>query len=376
MRRAAPALDHGATGNGRVLALVSPTSAVEWLCLPRFDSPSIFGRILDAERGGTFRFLSGGRELRGRQEYVRNTNVLRTVIEDGEAAFEIVDYAPRTPDGFGVHAPVALTTDAPVPFVLGRRPLVLDRPLRFEVAHGKPERPLDPVAFDRDLALTIEGWRAWAKTCALPAFEPEAVLRSALCLKLHAYHDTGAIIAAATTSIPEAMGTARTWDYRFCWLRDAAFVVEALRRLSHLQEGERFLAYLRDVAESGPLQPVYAIDGARDLEERFLPHLAGFGGNGHVRIGNAAAIQRQNDLYGELSCVSPRCCAIRASRTSTDAPICRSSNGWCVSIWRRTWIASPTTSAWCGSACSRWGSTSRRSRRPTTARRRGRSRPP
>jgi GH15 family glucan-1,4-alpha-glucosidase len=151
-----------------------------------------------------------------------------------------------------------------------------------------------------ELDLTVAGWRAWTKTCALPNFAPSAVLRSALCLKLHAYHDTGAIIAATTTSIPEAMGTPRTWDYRYCWLRDAAFTVEALRRLGHLSEGEQFLRFLRDVAESGPLQPLYAIDGARALDEEILPHLAGFGGSGPVRVGNAAFVQRQNDLMGEL----------------------------------------------------------------------------
>src|SRR5262249_22853450 len=128
----------------------------------------------------------------------------------------------------------------------------------------------------------------------------EHVLRSALCLKLHAYVDTGAIIAAATTSIPEALGTERNWDYRYCWLRDAAFTVEALRRLSHLNEGEQFLAFLRDVAESGPLQPLYGIAGERDLPEQQLDHLAGFAGNGPVRIGNAAVEQQQNDLVGEL----------------------------------------------------------------------------
>src|SRR5690606_5212936 len=134
----------------------------------------------------------------------------------------------------------------------------------------------------------------------LPAFAPEIVLRSALCLKLHAYHDTGAIIAATTTSIPEAMGTPRTWDYRFCWLRDSAFTVEALRRLSQVAEGEHLIRFLRDVAEAGPLQPVYSVDGERELAETFLPHLAGFGGNGHVRVGNAAHHQTQNDLMGEI----------------------------------------------------------------------------
>jgi GH15 family glucan-1,4-alpha-glucosidase len=151
-----------------------------------------------------------------------------------------------------------------------------------------------------ELDVTVAGWRAWARNCNLPHFAASKVLRSALCLKLHTYHDTGAIIAAATTSIPEAMNTVRTWDYRYCWLRDSAFVVEALRRLSFLEEGERFIRFLRDVVESGPLQPVYAIDGRRDLEEIPLPHLEGFGGNGHVRVGNAAAFQRQNDLMGEM----------------------------------------------------------------------------
>jgi GH15 family glucan-1,4-alpha-glucosidase len=119
-------------------------------------------------------------------------------------------------------------------------------------------------------------------------------------LKLHIYRDTGAIIASATTSIPEAIGTPRTWDYRYCWLRDAAFVVEALRRLSHLAEGEAFMRYLGDIAHAGPLQPVYGIGGERDLVEQFLPNLSGFGGNGFVRFGNSAFKQKQNDLMGEV----------------------------------------------------------------------------
>ncbi len=158
----------------------------------------------------------------------------------------------------------------------------------------------DASAVERALELTRAGWRAWSKSCALPTFRPEAVLRSALCLKLHQYLDTGAIVAAATTSIPEALDSQRTWDYRFCWLRDAAFVVEALRRLSHLAEGERFVSFLRDVADDGPLQPVYGIGGERDLVETQLPHLAGFAGVGPVRVGNAAYVQTQHDVMGEM----------------------------------------------------------------------------
>jgi GH15 family glucan-1,4-alpha-glucosidase len=134
----------------------------------------------------------------------------------------------------------------------------------------------------------------------LPTFAPEAVLRSALCLKLHIFSDTGAIIAAATTSIPESLDSVRTWDYRFCWLRDAAFVVEALRRLSHFGEGEAFVRFLRDVGDAGPLQPLYGIGGERDLVEELLPHFSGFEGVGPVRVGNAAYTQNQHDLMGEL----------------------------------------------------------------------------
>jgi GH15 family glucan-1,4-alpha-glucosidase len=343
-----PPLDHGAIGNGRVLALVSPTSAIEWLCLPRFDSPSVFARLLDAERGGTFRFLAGDREARGRLCYLTNTNVLSTRFERDGAVWDVIDFAPRIPEGLDVRvplevvrivrpvaghpklrvdfdprpdyararteirettdglevlggaAPLHLATNLPCPYVLAKREFVLNRPLYFVLTYGRPDASPTMASVNQALELTVAGWRAWAKTCSLPNFAEEHVLRSALCLKLHAYHDTGAIIAAATTSLPEAMGTPRSWDYRYCWLRDAAFVVEALRRLGHLNEGEQFLNFLRDVAESGPLQPLYGIDGGRDLHEELLPHLAGFGGNGWVRIGNAAAQQRQNDLMGEL----------------------------------------------------------------------------
>jgi len=345
---AVPALDHGATGNGRVIALVSPTGAVEWLCMPRFDSPSVFGRLLDREKGGTFVFLSGGREVRGRQAYVPNTNVLRTEFESATGSWELIDFAPRIPDGLGVRAPVeivrlvrplsgtprlsviydprpdyarsnpalvggdstvlldgsceplALTTNLPVQYLMNRLEFTLDRQLYFRFAYGVSDGIPSLQDMERSLDLTVAGWQAWAKTCAVPTFAPAEVLRSALCLKLHSCHDTGAIIAAATTSIPEALGTERTWDYRFCWLRDAAFVVEALRRLSHLHEGEQFIRYLLNVAESGPLQPLYGLGGERDLPEQQLAHLAGFGGSGPVRTGNAASRQRQNDLMGEL----------------------------------------------------------------------------
>lgn len=341
-------LRHGAIGNGRVLALVAPNSSIDWLCLPRFDSPSIFGRILDNENGGKFRFLSQQQEIDGELSYITNTNVLITRFKHQNCVWELVDFAPRIPKGLDVEVPIeiirllrpiqgqpslvldfeprpnyarssvklvqitngievlgdndllTLFSNLPIPYLLNKREFILDKPIFFSLYYGRRQEVPALASVLYNLELTIAGWRAWAKTCALPTFAQSSVLRSALCLKLHVYHDTGAIIAAATTSIPEAIYTPRTWDYRYCWLRDAAFVVEALRRLSHMNEGEQFINFLRNVAQSGPLQPVYGIDGERELPEQFLSNLAGFNDNGYVRIGNSAYLQKQNDLMGEL----------------------------------------------------------------------------
>lgn len=341
-------LHHGAIGNGRVIALVSPAGAIEWLCLPRMDSPSVFGRLLDSEKGGVFTFETNGMEIRGTQFYLTNTNVLRTVFEVESGAWELTDFSPRIPDGLGVRCPLSvmrvirplrgsprirvqfdprpdygraavrmavmesavevqggpvplyLRSTIPHPYVLDGQEFTLTEPVAFSLSAERPSSLLNVPGVYKDMEVTIEGWRRWAKTCALPSFEPESVLRSALCLKLHTSQDTGAIIAAATTSIPEAAGSGRTWDYRYCWLRDASFVVEALRRLSQLAEGEDFLRYLQHVAELGPLQPVYGIGGERDMPEQKLEHLAGYDGVSVVRIGNAAAEQQQNDLMGEM----------------------------------------------------------------------------
>jgi GH15 family glucan-1,4-alpha-glucosidase len=341
-------LDHGVVGNGRVLALVAPDSGIEWLCLPRFDSPSIFAALLDPQHGGVFRIRARSHVAVGRASYFTNTNVLRTEFFDGDARWEVIDFAPRImqasgrvdaphelvrlvrplagtpritvefaprPDyarapgkliatEYGVDvcdagAPLHLYSNVPGDHICERLEIALRHPIYFALAYGNRAVP-NASDIQYMLEETLLGWRTWARTCALPSFQPELVLRSALCLKLHAYVDTGAIIAAATTSIPEALGTPRTWDYRFCWLRDASFVVEALRRLSQLNEGEQFLTFLRDVAEAGPLQPLYGIAGERELPEYLLDHLVGFAGNGPVRIGNQAAEQQQNDLNGEL----------------------------------------------------------------------------
>jgi GH15 family glucan-1,4-alpha-glucosidase len=342
-------LDHGITGNGRLLALISPTSSIDWFCAPRFDSPSLFGRILDEEKGGTFRFLHNGRELPGQMRYIKNTNVLITRFVSDAETWEVVDFFPRIPEGLGVrlpkeliriirplsgrpnvsvdfdprpdyargevlmekntdsirvqsiHGDMHLYSNLSLSYIGEKKEFVIDRPYFFILSHHTRENPTPQLPEVQGLLdTTILGWRAWAKSCALPTFAPEAALRSALCLKLHIYEDTGAILAAATTSIPEAIGSGRTWDYRYCWMRDAAFVIEALRRIGQLGEGENFLNFLFNVTLGKKLQPLYSISGETDLREEMLHHLRGFDGNNHVRIGNAAYQQRQNDLMGEM----------------------------------------------------------------------------
>jgi GH15 family glucan-1,4-alpha-glucosidase len=340
-------LHHGAIGNGRVLALVGPDTSIDWLCLPRFDSPSVFARLLDQERGGSWAFRPHS-EWRTTSRYVRNTNVLRTEVETDDGRVEIFDFAPRVLKGLWVDAPVEicrlvlplagtprlhvlfdprpdyaqapveivasgaglevvggptrlhLATNVPAPYLQDGTAIRIDRPTFFSLSAGKPSGIGSGPEAENALELTIRGWRAWARTTALGSFATESVLRSALCLKLHAFTDTGAIIAATTTSVPEALESGRTWDYRFCWLRDAAFVVEALRRLSHLGEGEAFVRFLREMADSGPLQPIYGITGKRELFEEVVPALRGYEGVGPVRIGNAAYIQQQHDVIGEM----------------------------------------------------------------------------
>jgi GH15 family glucan-1,4-alpha-glucosidase len=219
------------------------------------------------------------------------------------------DYARIAPtfrhDALGVRVsngerPLRLQSNVPAAVILERQPFRLERPAYFVVTMTDEPVYRDVDTVRQHLDRTIRGWQVWSKSCALPTYGAEAVLRSALCLKLHIAEHSGAVIAASTTSVPEQLHTARTWDYRYCWVRDAAFVVDALRRLSYLRESERFIGFLARILGTGSLQPVYGIDGERALPEEFLGHLAGFGGNGHVRIGNAAAEQRQNDLMGEL----------------------------------------------------------------------------
>ena len=340
----------GLIGNGQYAAHVAADGDVVWCCLPRFDAEPVLAGLLDKERGGRFLVgpAAGGQ---GRQAYLPNTNVLTTTFDDGETAFRVVDFAPRfeqhqrvfhptmlvriveplrgsprvrvrcepvlgwsgRPTGQvlgsnhvrfeGYASQVRLTTDVPLSY-LGGQPFTLTGRRHLVLTWGAPvEEPLAPLA-DRFLAETTRHWQRWVKGCDIPSAYQEQVIRSALTLKLHCFEDTGAIVAATTTSIPEAPGTGRTWDYRYCWLRDAFFVLGALRRLGCFEERERFTQWILDVAGGSPdldLAPLYRIDGRSDLAEARLEGWAGYQGHGPVRTGNGAAAHRQNDVYGETA---------------------------------------------------------------------------
>ncbi len=339
--------EFGLIGNCQIAALVRRTGAIAWACLPRFDSPPLFGALLD-NAGGQFA-IGPADDRAGVQRYLPNTNVLETRFDGPDGAFRVLDFAPRfvvhdrpfrptklvriveplrgTPRvrvscdpvlgwskqppsrEFGSHhiayrgydAPVRLTTDTSLANV-GGMAFALTRPARFVLAWGAPvEEPLAPLC-DRFLRETCAYWQRWVRHCAIPAAFQDEVIRSALALKLHCYEDTGAIVASLTTAIPESPGSGRTWDYRYCWLRDAYYALAAFRRLGHFEEREQFLEFLLNVVGSSPaldLAPLYRIDGRRDLDEVCHPHWAGYRGEGPVRTGNGAATHVQHDVYGE-----------------------------------------------------------------------------
>jgi GH15 family glucan-1,4-alpha-glucosidase len=337
----------GIIGNCSYSALVREGS-VEWLCWPRPDSSFVFGPLLDRERGGGFT-VEGLDASEISQEYLENTNVLRTVFEGPSGSFELFDFAPRfqqyqrffkpsmlvrimrplsgeprarvrcSPryeyglveagswrasnhiEYTGLPAALRLTTNLPLTYVEDERPFLLERERHLVLTWGQPlEAGLEETA-EHFLERTIDYWRRWVKGTRIPRDYQREVVRSALALKLHQYEDTGALLAATTTSLPEHPKSGRTWDYRYCWLRDAYFTLNALERLGHSEEMELFLEYLRNLAErEGALQPAYRINGSEEAPERELEHLAGFNGDGPVRVGNQAFEHRQNDVYGEM----------------------------------------------------------------------------
>jgi len=347
-------LDLAIIGNCQTAALVDRGGRIVWSCYPGFDGDPVFCDLLggNGEREtGFFDVLLDDLEST-EQSYLTNTPILETVLRDRHGgAVKIVDFAPRfrqfdrhfrpttivryveplegnprvtirlrPASEYGAEKPTVtfgsnhiryvgpqitlrLTTDASISHVLSERNFVLTGPLAFILGPDESLRDSVMSVSRRFYERTRDYWRAWVRTLSIPFEWQDAVIRAAITLKLCTFEDTGSVVAAMTTSIPEAAGTQRNWDYRFCWLRDSFFVVHALNRLGATNTMEAYLRYILDLAaatDGGALQPVYGIRGEAGLVERMIDSLPGYRGMGPVRVGNQAHEQIQHDVYGSV----------------------------------------------------------------------------
>lgn len=346
-------LDYGVIGNCRSAALISKTGSIDWCCLPEFNSSSVFAGILDPERGGSFS-IEVGPEYSITQGYVYRTNILRTCYTHNHDAFEVLDFMPRyrTESGYyycppeiirlirplsgrpvarfhyrprlayaqydtavtrnhefiksyteeGPYESVYLYTDVDFDAVLESREITIDQDYYFLLSYNQKLVALDRHKIRLEYERTEVYWLNWLERSIHFSKYQTPILRSALVLKLLTFHKTGAILAAVTTSLPEAIGEVRNWDYRYCWIRDASMVISILTALGHYNSARRFLSFIVNVIpyKDDKIQIMYGIRGEKELVERELDWLAGYKGSKPVRVGNAAYKQKQNDIYGVL----------------------------------------------------------------------------
>lgn len=339
----------GIIGNCSYLALVDTHANIAWLCWPRFDSSFVFGTLLDPKKGGEFSIKPEWDNYSSNQAYLSNTNILETSFDCEDGQYKVIDFAPRfyqyeryykplmlvrkivpikgrprikvacRPKGNygesiptkvfgsshiryeGLDAQLRLTTNIPLTFVDQEQAFVLNESKYIILTWGVPlEAPLESTV-ETFLEKTRKYWQQWVRNTSTEHFRQDAVIRSALTLKLHQYQDTGAIIAAATTSLPEFPGSTRNWDYRFCWFRDAHYTLKALNDLSHFGILRDYANFVENIVlgEDQRFHPLYPISIDREPEEKILP-LEGYRGEKPVRIGNQAYEHIQNDVYGQV----------------------------------------------------------------------------
>jgi len=346
-------LNYGVVGNCRSAALISEKGSIDWFCFPDFNSPSIFTRILDVEKGGEFSFeVSDNYSIT--QKYVVNTNILCTLFTADEGSFEVLDFMPRykliDPDFYlppEIYRYIRLLSGKPI-FKVNYNPkmnyakmevlhhismnyiktdsvndpldcIYLYSSIKFASIIGKKEITLEADQFlllsnnqklininiDRvslEYNRTKVYWLNWVNRSKKFKSYNDIITRSMLVLKLMSYHPTGAVLAALTTSIPETIGEVRNWDYRFCWLRDASMSIDTLMEIGHHDSARRFISFIKGILKSkqDKFQIMYGIKGEKSLHEEELSHLSGFENSKPVRIGNAAYGQKQNDAFGYL----------------------------------------------------------------------------
>ena len=343
-------LDLALIGNSCAAALIDRDARIVWWCFPYFDSEPVFSRLLagDEEKGFCDVALADLVETESR--YLRNTAIVETVLTDSRGGkVRVTDFAPRferfereyrPPQIIRRIEPIAglprlairvrathnygrpttnvvvgsnhiryiggaqvmrLTTDAPLSYIVSEIAFPLTHPVNLIFGQDDPFLSAIDATSREFLDRTRDHWLTWTRKLAVPFEWQSAVVRSAITLKLTSFVETGAIIAAHTTSIPEAPKSTRNWDYRYCWLRDAYFVVDALNRLGATQIMEAYIHYITTIAtDASKIRPVHGIVPFSSLEERVAPDLKGFLGHGPVRVGNQAAEQMQNDVYGSV----------------------------------------------------------------------------
>jgi GH15 family glucan-1,4-alpha-glucosidase len=342
-------LDLAVIGNGRTAALVEPSSRLVWWCFPRFDGDPVFCRLLAGEEEKGFCDVVLDGMVATSSDYVRNTALVSTVLTDrNDAAVRITDFAPRFREFDRVFRPsqlvriiepiaglprivirfrptsrygmpiskksigsnhitfhdgnvaLRLTTDAPLSYIDREASFVLTRPLHLVMGPDEPFPAALASTCHEFADRTRDYWQEWVQRLSIAYDWQDVMIRAAIALKLSNFEETGAIIAAHTTSIPEAPNSGRTWDYRYCWMRDAYFVVKALNRLGATQTMEDFITFILGIASEKIVRPVYSIVPSDPMEEEIADDLKGYRGDGPVRIGNAAVHQLQHDTYGSI----------------------------------------------------------------------------
>lgn len=346
-------LDYGVVGNCKTAALISKEGSIDWLCFPVFDFPSVFSKLLDKDKGGSFSFIVSD-SYRITQNYFKETNILCTRFASDEGVFEVLDFMPRYKtrgdeyyipseiyryirliDGkprFRInYTPVMnyardsvihkkfayfirtfslvdgndniyLYSSIDFDTILNQEEIILEQDQYMLLSYSQKLANIDINRAYLEYQRTKIYWLNWNNRSRKFIEYNDYICRSLLALKLMCYESSGAIMAALTTSIPETIGEVRNWDYRFCWIRDASMSIETLIELGHHSTAKRFMSFVKDIlkSKSDSLQIMYGIDGSRTLKEEILPHLAGYENSQPVRIGNAAYFQKQNDTFGYL----------------------------------------------------------------------------